>query len=209
MPNRTGTGIGFVSSSLVLFFFLFLIIWLATQKVPVWLKIIVFIIINYVNFALLKVYYKSISVLNYTAIEIYNASEKIEPFSTVFPIKNSDCWIYGHISNYLGIDNPIIILENYEASLNDFPLKWNLEKIPNLHLGDLQNVNDCFNWISVTENRPIQIDYVFILTTKKEILSDKCKEKLKEILNDFYKLEYISNDSSIKLFRKKKPMKKR
>lgn len=55
---------------------------------------------------------------------VHGASAVIAPNSTVYPVILSDNWLHKHISNYLGADKPMIILENYEARLGWFPLRW-------------------------------------------------------------------------------------
>jgi len=199
LPNGTSS-FGFISSRLVLFFFLFLIIFFATQKVSLWIKVVSFIIINYVNIALIKVYILSSEKLNNVSVNILSASENIRPYSTVLPINDSDNWLFGHISNYLGVDKPMIILENYEASQNYFPLKWNRKKIPELHLGSLYQRLNVFPYSS--NNRQEQIDYVFVLTDTKKTLTGENENSIKALLENYYDLIYLSEDKSIKLFKK-------
>ncbi|HNW90574.1 MAG TPA: hypothetical protein PKN48_12990, partial [Bacteroidales bacterium] len=127
-PDSKGAAIGFMTQRLLLFFFIFLIIWLSSQKTALWFKIIVFLLVNYVNYALVLHNFQSVSKGCELAEEIHAVADQIEPYSTVYPVVNSDYFIYRHISNYLGSDKPIIVLENYEASLEHFPLKWNYQK---------------------------------------------------------------------------------
>ena len=42
----------------------------------------------------------------------------------ILPLQADDYWLYGHVSNYLGVHEPVIIYENYEAELGYFPLSW-------------------------------------------------------------------------------------
>ena len=202
VPDNIGA-MGFMSSRMLLFFFLFLIAWLSTKKFHAWLTILVFIIINYVNIALLNIYYKSAKNNNIITNDISNASLKIEPFKTVLPINTNDYWLYGHISNYLGIDKPIVILENYEASLDYFPLKWNRHDIPNLNFGTMSPSNECLSWVSNSKNEISLIDYVFILSDGQKIISDECENKIINILAKDYIEVYKSNDDRIMLYRLK------
>ena len=103
--------------------------------------------------------------INKISTNIIDASYEIEPYSTVLPINDSDNWICGHISNYLGINKPMIILENYEVSLNHFPLTWNHKKIPLLHLGNPEEGIDILP--TNTTDDESQVDYIFILSDTK------------------------------------------
>ncbi|MCJ7473096.1 MAG: hypothetical protein MUP02_09895, partial [Actinobacteria bacterium] len=201
VPDSNGSTFGLVSSRIILFFFLFLIAWLSTKKFHTWLHILAFIIISYVNIALLNIYYSATRDNNILATEINKASLEIEPFKTVLPILNGDYWLHGHISNYLGIDKPMVILENYEATLDHFPLKWNTDKIPNLFFGRMSPEDICLSWVSNINNDISEIDYVFILNEEQEIISDDCAQKISNALNEDYSAVYKSEDNKILLYR--------
>ncbi len=198
LPNGTPT-FGFISSRLVLFFFLFLIIFLATHKVPLWLKVVSFILINYVNIALLKIYVQSSAQMNIVSENILSASENIKPYSTVLPINESDNWIFSHISNYLGADKPMIILENYEASLNYFPLKWNPERKIKFQLDSMEELLNTFPMTA--HNHQEQVDYIFLLADPKLAPTEEQENNIKTLLENYYELIYQSEDKSIKLFK--------
>jgi hypothetical protein len=193
LPDST-TSIGFISSRLLILFFLFLIIALATQEVPLILKLMVFLAINLSNSLVLFHNYKSVPEGCNMATEINAASKLIAPYSTVFPINKSENNLYAHISNYLGADKPIIILENYEATLDYFPLKWKENKFP---IGVWTSVNDCFK-----EN--IQIDYIFMINEVGNERSSKTDSSLHQLLDDGYTEIFRGDEGIIELFRNKR-----
>jgi len=59
VPDYIGASTGFISSRLMHFFFIFLIIWLATQHVPIWIKTMVFSVTIIVNILVINHNYKS------------------------------------------------------------------------------------------------------------------------------------------------------
>lgn len=124
--------------------------------------------------------------------EISKASLKIEPFKTVLPVKNSDNWLHGHASNYLGIDKPMVILENYEASLDYFPIRWNRNNIPNLYFGEMSSANDCLSWESNSNNDIAVIDYIFLLNDEQESISNECINQISDQLKNDYLEVYKS-----------------
>lgn len=160
LPNSTTGSVGLVSSRMVLFLFLFLIVFLATRPLPFWVKIAPFILINYVNIALLNIYDETTAELNTVASEIHLAADQLEPNSVVFPINSSSNHLFAHISNYLGIEKNTVILENYEASLNHFPIKWKPNSLPHLHFGD--SITQ-FQYPNLKESYKV-IDYIFMLS---------------------------------------------
>ena len=200
IPDGIGTG-GFITHRLILFFFLFLIIGLALQKVNFWFRLVIFTIIIYVNFALILHNKKSISDHCEIASEINTASEYLEPNSTVLPIISSDNFILNHISNYSGVNKPMIILKNYEATLNYFPLKWNYEEMPRLLLGDIENDSICINWAS-GDNEEKVIDYVFIISDEEKIAEDNCNQKIYNCLESCYQLLHEGKSGRVKIYKK-------
>lgn len=201
-PDSKGAAIGFMTQRLLLFFFIFLIIWLSSQKTVLWFKIIVFLLVNYVNYALVLHNFQSVSKGCELADEIHAVADKIEPYSSVYPIVNSDVFIYGHISNYLGSDKALIVLENYEASLEHFPLKWNYQKTPQLFTDSLSNTADCKESVYL-KNKKELIDYVLILTPEHQRLNEDCVADIDSLLVAEYELSYSGVNNTIKLFRKK------
>ena len=194
-------GSTFIRPRLLVFFFLFFILFITTQKVNVWVRVISFVVINYMSAGLLVVYIESASDTNNITHDIIEASEHIEPFSTVLPINDSDFWLMAHSSNYLGINKPMVILENYEASTNYFPLIWNRNKLPFLHLGETDQTQ--VNYPHNKNNFKSQIDYVLVIsninTPKKK---GKNEKEINELLEKYYELTYITDSHSVKLYRK-------
>lgn len=197
-PDGTGT-FGFISSRMILFFFLFLIIFLGTQKVPFWVALISFLIINYVNIALINVY--TVSGMNTKGLteNIIKASEKISPNSTVLPINDSNYFLFKHVSNYLGVSKPMIILHNYEASLNYFPLKWNMKDIPQFHLGDKDEILDKFPRASNPVKEKVQ--YVFVLRNSSDTVPGDNEKSIARQLKKYYKRIYFSDDKTVLLYK--------
>jgi hypothetical protein len=202
LPDSDGSA-GFVSVRLGMLFFLFLIIWLSTQNFQKWFGLLIVGVVLYCNFKL-NIYYGSATKdLNKVAIECNKASEHILPNSIVLPLNYSYHWLHGHFSNYLGIDKPMIILENYECGTGYFPLKWNEKSIPNTLLGNT-SVNDllCLQWKSNPQNPSIKIDYVFVLGNMNA-KTDSCNQELKQILLENYILTYHSENCKLYLLKNK------
>lgn len=194
LPDSDGVA-GYISVRIGLLFFMFLIIWLCAQTFPKWLLIFSLIIILAFNFLLLKPYFTTAADLNRVAIECNNASEFIDANSIVLPVNYSDNWLQLHFSNYLGIDKPMVILENYECALNWVPLKWNAQAtIPNV-AADINADRLCSRLTSDKE-----IDFIFVLGNL-ESKSDSGSVKLKNILSDKFDLSYSS--ANTKLYKNK------
>jgi hypothetical protein len=186
---------GFISSRIILFFFLFYIIFLSTQKIPSWLGIISFLLINYVNIALLKIYYQNAQENKGIVESLSEAVQKVEVYSIILPINTSENWQFAHFSNYLGVEKPVVVTENYEATLNYFPLKWKkktMAQIPYQESGE-KVIN------AIIANQLVEhIDYIFIL--QKKSTSESSPLYLKNIMHRI-NLIYKNEENNILLYK--------
>lgn len=66
--------------------------------------------------------------LDVQATAMHNAPHFLDDHATVQPVNLSSDWNEGHLSNYLGTERPLFIMENYEARLGWFPLRWKDEE---------------------------------------------------------------------------------
>lgn len=192
-------GYGFISSRLLVFFFLFFISWIASAYMNVWIRITAVLVIITMNSFMLGIYITECRKLNDAACDLEKAASYITPYSTVLPVNQSEKWIWGHFSNYLGIDKPMIILENYEAGLDYFPVNWNFEKMPRLLFGEADSIPSCLSWNSQMKNDPEAVRYVLLLNST-ETKDDPCQTEIKNILNKFYERIFINESKEIELY---------
>lgn len=200
LPDSTSNA-GYVSTRLGLLFFLLLIIWLSSQKIQKWIVIIAASIVLFCHFNLLLLHHALIKDLNKIAESCYSASAHIAANSIVLPLNYSDNWLTGHFSNYLGVDKPMIILENYECGTRYFPVRWNEPEIPNVLLGNAASTDfPCLQWKSNNQSKPEKIDYVFV-SGKIETKTDTCGLLITEKIKENYSL--IFENENCQLFEKK------
>jgi len=191
-----GASAGMMSDRLCLMlFFVFLAAFVSFPIPKSILTGIVFITV-YINVAIYH-YNHSDIIKNYSnhADKIYKLSEHIKEKSFVLPINIEADWLEGHFSNYLGVNKEMVILENYEANVRWFPLKWDMEKLPKLLLGNKNHIGDMY-WIS-NENtsREKKIDYVLVYGNTSKIDDEKYAE-LKAELETFYVKDKNTSDAS-------------
>jgi hypothetical protein len=200
-PNSSGAGM--MSDRYLLLLFVFVLIWISYRteiKKPERFILVGFVIIHL--WMTLFLHMKPIVRLARNADTIYASAEHIEPYNLVLPVNLSDSWLETHFSNYLGSDKPMIILENYEARVGWFPLKWNPEKIPTILLGD-QNSIPGVQWVSgYDSSKSRQIDVVF-LYGRMARLNDADLDSLKHILDTYYTLAYRSDNDYARVYRLK------
>ncbi len=185
LPDSNGAA-GFVSVRLALLIFMFTSMWIALQNYSTWLKIGVVIVTVYCHFKLLQYYDGVIEGLNEKAVACASLAEVIPPNSTVLPIDRSNDWMAIHFSNYLGSDRPLIILENYEAGTDYFPVVWNWPKLPNTTFNGLSSDSlQCVSWPHQGYNQAVPIDYVLLLG---ELNTSACDRQIRGLLQANYRL---------------------
>lgn len=189
----------FISIRIFLLFFLFFILFMASLNHKKTILFLAVFILLYNHFRLNFYYTKEAVVLGGVATRINNFAPQIEANSVVLPINFSSHWFMGHYSNYLGVDKPMVILENYEAVQGYFPLDWNRKAMPNLTLVNNNSGQvSCLNWETNLTNKNKKIDYVFILGVPPDSIN-LCENKIFSILKKSYKL--VKADRDLKLYK--------
>ena len=201
VPDNFATG-GVVKVRFSYFFFLFLILWLATQKISLNLLRVSAALVVILTVVRLYHFVKSSKQLNQDAIVFYSASELIEPNSVVLPLNYSPNWMHSNLSNYLGTENRIIILDNYEAGREHFPLTWNANMNPVGLLGNFNGTVPLCADVSAFEKMTARkIDYILLWKNDNE-LKDLCSLQIRETLRKNYQLVFKSFDKRLYMYKR-------
>lgn len=197
-PN--GSGASMMSYRYCLVFYMIGLTWIVARSIKARLNGMLIFCILILHFSLLfKHLNGAIRKLDENAITISKIDKYVPENSIVLPISLSDNWLELHFSNYLGVDKPLIILENYEASVGWFPIKWNSENLPNIVLGNKSSISG-IQWISNTKSMfTKQIDYILLYGNLSNIDDPKWSE-LKEQLSLGFKLKYKSENNYVMLY---------
>jgi hypothetical protein len=199
-PN--GSGAGMMSDRYCLMLYIFGLTFVVSQSVKSSLNTFIIAFILFVHFSLLIKHQTIIKRLDNRAVVINETSKYIEKNSIVLPVNLSDNWIEPHFSNYLGIDKPMVILENYEASVGWFPIKWNHTRLPNIVFNDTNSLSN-IKWPgNSSSNTKKNIDYVLIYGNMNK-LNEANWVDLKNEVNLSYNLIYQSNDNYVFLYQRK------
>lgn len=199
LPDSSSAGM--MSDRLSLMFFILLTILVITQPLPAKVQTIVSVLIISLHLVLLTKHSITMGELNHNAVSVNQSAQYIEANKVVLPVNLSDNWLQPHFSNYLGVDKPMVILENYEAEVGWFPVKWNPVS-PRIILGGKPLVNG----ISLPHNKATlvqkQVDYIFFYgnLSKRE---DNNHKALNDIIAEEFKLEYQSADNYIAIYKRK------
>jgi hypothetical protein len=164
MPDENGMA-SIISMRFGLLFFLFLIIWISSMKQIKWFVLVCSALLLIVHFKRVHYLDSIIEIHNKIAINCNKAERFIKPNSVIAPVNLTNNWFVAHFPNYLGIDKPMVILENYEAAMNYFPLLWKTKSLPNLEIGGESIAEYSLFSSNPTnlKNGKKEVDYIFVL----------------------------------------------
>jgi hypothetical protein len=196
MPDSDGSA-GYVSIRLAFIFFIFLLLWIASQKLNKWIVSIAMLLVLFFHFKLNNYYQDATKNLESIAVDYTKVAHHIESNSVVLPMNYSGNWLMGHFSNYLGVDKPMIILENYECVAGYFPLKWNVTKMPDSRFGSITSDSLlCLQWYANPKEKVKKIDYCFVMGNINNG-NTSCDSILKTTLNQNYHIVHTSLFSTL------------
>ena len=201
VPDSSGSGM--MSYRYLIIFFFFAILWLASIIIHNRLNSIILIVAVTLHVGLLfKHYNGAIKDLNHHAEIVYDTSDYIDSNKIILPINLSDHWVEPHFSNYLGLKKPELILENYEAGVGWFPIKWRLDKMPNFQINGESSIGD-LSWITnKNSTQNVSIDYIFVYGNLSKLKEAKWN-KLNTILANDFELKHETNEGYALLYKRK------
>ena len=198
-PDYLGDA-GLISSRLMWFSFIFLIIALALVEFPKIIRSLVFFVALSLTVWSVNHNFTQIKPASNLAAEVVELSESIEPGSTVLPITNFGNRQFTRVAHYVGLQNNILLLRNYEAELSYFPLVWNYDGLPKFRLG-LVGPTDCVGWVEgAREARTI--DYLIWVSDLDGGTQSECMEVIKTDLANQYEIIEQSKSGRAKLYAK-------
>jgi hypothetical protein len=198
-----GSSAGMMSDRLGLMLFFIFLAALVSFPIPKTVLLLIVCGAVFINFSIYHYNHKLI-IKNYSehADKIFNVSSHINEKSIVLPITMDADWLEGHFSNYLGVNKEMVILENYEANVGWFPLKWNKEKLPKFVIGNKQNIGNIY-WVTNSDSKiEKKIDYIFLYGNTAKLEQPEYAELKAELVSNYILDESIT-DSYTKLFKLK------
>jgi hypothetical protein len=148
--------------------------------------------------------YPAMNFLSHETDEYASCAEHIREGSVVLPLLYSKNWMTGNLSNYIGAEKDILVLDNYEASRVHFPLRWNPGRNGYDIIGSYgYSDHPCSDLSALKKQTGKDIDYV-LLMSQPEGLTDTCTLQTMQQLNAGYTLIYTSSGSRAKLYELKR-----
>ena len=197
-PNNETSGM--MTDRLCMIFLMFFLVWLSIQPLPKWFSLLIILIVLTADGFLVNYQYPAVKILNHVAKEIYKASDHVKDGDVLLSFNHSDNWLLNHSAAYVGIEKPIVILDNYEPVTKWFPLVYN-KNFKNILIGDKEEIKHIW-WRSNTGS-PISktIDDILFIGNFNLILEDTTLKELRNELDLHYNLVYRSDSAFVRLYR--------
>jgi hypothetical protein len=213
--SESGTlGGGFTKERLNLFPFLILLFWLGSQKFSLARKLFVQVAGVTITLAFMAIHVSHYLVLNRQLDEYFSATRLVEPGSTLLPLLASyrglkangdklsgkvDPFLYA--SNMVGAERPILVLNNYEANMGYFPVKFKLSRDPYIHIGpEIESAPPMVNLLSYASTTGGRIDYVLVwLGQKQNTESPEMRSVYAQLDKEFRRI-FVSKNGLAELY---------
>lgn len=126
--------------------------------------------------------------------QIYDTGWRIEKNARIYCMNFSTHWLEGHVLNYLGADNSLVLYDNYECYQNYFPLKWKDQEF-------IQVINNDFYAGAYTKAVIDHVDYVAVLDEPDQKGRNK-KNGALDMTKTYFSIFLISPDKRLTLYKK-------
>jgi hypothetical protein len=149
---------------------------------------------------IVKQKYPAMKLLSDESADYASSAKHVREGSVLLPLLYSKNWMTGNLSNYIGIEKDILVLDNYEANQVHFPLRWK----PGRNCYDIigsygYSDRPCSNLSALKKQTGKDIDYV-LLMSQPEGLTDTCTVQTMQQLAEGYSLVYQSFNGRAKLY---------
>ncbi len=157
-----GASVGMISDRLLYYFIVFLVLWIALQKIPNTIALMLsgaFLTVGIIMF--FNTHYPILTNLDNDAVDVQKAGKYVEPNSVVYIFRFNQNPLEPSLSNILGVDKPLVILERYEPDYGWFAVKRNMEDNPDWAV--YKSPDNCYVWADKKTGRIISyVDYLFV-----------------------------------------------
>lgn len=202
-PDEAATG-GFVSVRWILFFFIFLALWIACQSQKFVYQAVLVVLFTGLSCYRVYYHYKEEVKLSGAVEEYVAVKDHVHRKEILLPLNYSENWMHSNISNYLGAETGVQVLDNYEGNKPHFPLRFREGKDPYRNLGNFAG------------KIPPQPDFRKYLESGNPLMqeivrwrykgqNDSCSLFVDSLLKRYYNRVAVSPKGDLELFHRKDP----
>jgi hypothetical protein len=201
LPDTMGVW-GFISLRTLMFFYLLLPLWFASGDFPNAWKYMHVAAMTIMMCSRIYFQYGLSKTLDGDAIEMESLSKEIKPNSVILPLDYYTNWMHDNISNYIGMHEHRLVLDNYEAVFPHFPLCWKTTANAYSLLGNFSGrTPPCADLAHFEQVTHTNIDYVIRWLYQED--KDSCTAAINKQLEEHYILKMKSPNGMAELFERK------
>jgi hypothetical protein len=192
-PNEDGY-VGMISIRIVYYMFIFMLLWIASNPLSNKIVLPLLVIYFFFFFKLFELKISGVKFLNAQFKKMEKPMKMVKPNSTMAQAYYADSYLWQgpHYVNYFGATNSVVVLGNYEADNNHFPVLWNEDRLPIIEIGDVSQEVSCNYWKSGRKSQvKKKADYFFIFG---ENATNDCYQRTMKALDYSYSLIYKEKD---------------
>jgi hypothetical protein len=213
-------GVGVVPARLQFYPYLIVLCWLVTIPWPRWLLRVACIAGFVLTATLFSMRLPSFALYSDAAEEFVTAKDHMKPYTTVVMLNyapegrlpNDDrpmgkhAYIFMHIAEYLGALQPHIMLNNYEATTQWFPLQWKPNRDPYRYLAEFQGFEGWLpraNFETFRKETGKEVDYVIMWGLEEGLRDNPDVMLMRNRLDSGYVETYVSDGNRVRLYERK------
>ncbi len=199
IPDEAASG-GVVKFRFLLLFYLFLAVFLSVVDYPRIVNFLIVIAIATCVILKMNYMYPLMKLLNEDAVGMNEVQKHMEANSIVLPLNYGGNWLHHNLSNYIGTQKNILVLDNYEANTPHFPVEWKKDKSPISILGEFTgDLPLCADIKKFEKTTGHNIDYVMLWYHRE--LTDSCSAGIINHLKNNYS-EVYKDGERVRLYKR-------
>ncbi|HLG33253.1 MAG TPA: hypothetical protein VI757_00105 [Bacteroidia bacterium] len=199
-PDTIATG-SFVSLRLLAFIYLFSIAWLGTNETARAVKNFSMSVFPLLSLCFLGYHLAGSKTAEEEAKEYVSVAAHIPGNSVVLPVSYSSNWLHSNLSNYLGAEKNLILLDNYEAAMTHFPTTWKPAYNPYVEMNIRYLETPCLDIDRYEKVTGRKIDYI-IRWGFNDTFRDSCAIAISNYLKENYSPVFVSENNKAEVFRR-------
>lgn len=211
-------GGGFILPRIIAFPFFLILLWFASQSFSNSTKKIYFVLSIAFSFFVLILNMQKTAVLNEQIEEYLSGMQYIESNTTLLPLIMDRCGYeigrrehltrcydpFLHASDHIGTQRHVVTMANYEATTDYFPLLFQKEVNPYIHIGDIEHPwENKINFEDYAKHTGGRIDYVLVWLGLKRNMNTESSRSIYHQLETNYERIFISKNELMELYRLK------
>ncbi|MGP8323671.1 MAG: hypothetical protein ACT6FG_06725 [Methanosarcinaceae archaeon] len=190
---------GSMTQRISFFFFLFLIMWIPFNRIPLpvsyILGVVLFFSVAYNQMVMPKFYYGQVKLIN----ALQELDDHIEEGATIITLKESRNWTHHHFGMYTGLGKHLVNLNNPQC-YGPFPIVWDQENSSAVFAGDHQINVAGLGRLNPKTNGHMQVDYIVIFYYD-QFLKNPDNESWLSILSEYYNLVEVAAKGAVALYK--------